>query len=208
MRPCLRPRRGGFTLLELLVVIAIIAVLIGLILPAIQKARATADRIHCANNLKQIGLAMHQHHASYNVFPSNGGWDGKQWISSVNGTKIVPTVQESFLHLTFKYGVGDPNLAPATQTGSWAFAILPYIEQDATFKNRAWTEPTALYACPSRRRATGQAAVNDEYGTYIAGGWNWGKTDYAANAQVIPNRPSTLRPGGHSGRHDEHHPRR
>ena len=77
LSPSHAPRRAGFTLIELLVVIAIIAILIALLLPAVQAAREAARRTQCRNNLKQLGIACHNYHDTYNTLPRNGAWDNR-----------------------------------------------------------------------------------------------------------------------------------
>jgi prepilin-type N-terminal cleavage/methylation domain-containing protein/prepilin-type processing-associated H-X9-DG protein len=134
-----RSQRLGFTLIELLVVIAIIGILIALLLPAVQKVREAANRASCANNLKQIGTAFHNHHDTYNYFP--GGGEG--WSSPPN------------------YVNGQPAIG-MWQDAGWGFQILPFIEADNVWKGGQATSdngrvltaigtPNKLFFCPSRR---------------------------------------------------------
>ena len=111
-------RRRGFTLIELLVVIAIIAVLIALLLPAVQSAREAARRAQCINNLKQIGLALHNYHSTHNAFPmgaSSGMWNAvgvynvKQNFGPL--ALMLPFIEktQNYNSLNFSWGCEDDN---------------------------------------------------------------------------------------------------
>jgi len=141
-----RPLRKGFTLIELLVVIAIIAILIGLLLPAVQKVREAAARLQCQNNLKQIGLGIYNFESSYKRFPTAGAQ------SAALG---IPASQVGF------------------ETMGWGYQILPFIEQDNLYKigqasgpynwnaaiGKAMVEvPVPIYLCPSRGNRVSQVA--------------------------------------------------
>jgi prepilin-type N-terminal cleavage/methylation domain-containing protein/prepilin-type processing-associated H-X9-DG protein len=144
-------RRSAFTLIELLVVIAIISILIGLLLPAVQRVRSAAQRVQCQNNLKQIGLAFHLHHDSWDFFPT-GGWD---WSTPPNYTN------------------GQPAIGKAQKAG-WGFQILPYIEQENVWRGGGGTNdtdralvavgsPMKIFACPARRGAETLVYSEPEY---------------------------------------------
>jgi prepilin-type N-terminal cleavage/methylation domain-containing protein/prepilin-type processing-associated H-X9-DG protein len=166
------PRSHGFTLIELLVVIAIIAILIGLLLPAVQKVREAAARMKCANNIKQIALACHNYHDQNSVFP--------------------PAVQ--IINANTNAGQND-NLSAYRTPGfgpNWAVFILPFVEQAPLYQQyqsailafqtsngttQTWRDlrgnkiPT--FVCPSD---TGHDTL------FSLQGGGWARGNYAANA--------------------------
>lgn len=150
------PRRCGFTLIELLVVIAIIAVLIALLLPAVQQARESARRSQCKNNLKQMGLAVHNYHDVHNQFPP-GGIDGGGRNKATHWVFILPYMEQGSLYNQFRFEVdmSDP------------------VNYDAK------ATPVASYFCPSFPRTQRAVITNPPDHNY-----DGARNDYAFNHGV------------------------
>lgn len=151
--------RGGFTLVELLVVIAIIGILVSLLLPAVQAAREASRRMQCGNNLKQMGLAMHNYHATHRQFPP--------------GYLSYPTSNGS--------GPASAQIDSLTWDGApgwgWGSMILPFLEQTTTAASLQYTRPIwdvanlatiehklAVYLCPSASGGNDAFVVTDKIG--------------------------------------------
>ena len=190
-----RPTRlecRGFTMIELLVTMSIVAILAALLLSAVQAAREAARRVQCSSQLRQHGLALQNHLSTFSSFPGNGGYTLESRVQAIDGSEVVISTYDSGLDMLFKWGVGRPGTKPRQQPGSWAYAILPYLEQQNAYESVEFRTIQPGFLCPSRARPDSRPTADDAYGSYESGGWAWAKTDYAANLRMIPNRPRVL----------------
>lgn len=174
-------RHSGFTLIELLVVIAIIAILIGLLLPAVQKVREAAARMKCSNNLKQWSLAMHGYHDIYGRLPYGSIWNPRtSWVCV-----IWPFVEQTGLANQYDYNVGfwqAPNGGPTSSTTNLVCAQVP------------------IYFCPSDRGSPAYWEGDPYYrsrGNYVA---NWGNTTDPGPGNLYPYAPFSYADGSSTPR--------
>ena len=175
----MKRRKLGFTLIELLVVISIIGILMALLLPAVQQAREAARRTQCKNNLKQLGLALHNYHDVHRAFPA-----GYFSYGTTNGSAPANAMM-------------DPVTWDAAPGWGWTYSLLPYFDQENLYQQTDPTQPiwNPAYAqllrttipglsCPSSSGPEGPFAVQDESGaplTINGQTIELGRSHYVAN---------------------------
>jgi prepilin-type N-terminal cleavage/methylation domain-containing protein len=173
-------RRRGFTLIELLVVIAIIGVLIGLLLPAVQKVREAASRMVSTNNLKQIGLALHNFYDANQFFPHNGG------KAAIDDQTAPPA---AFVMNNGQLGYPDPTASPKNQPGCALWQLLPYLEQQNAYRSDAYQTPLKVFIEPGRDRpnpvVTTSGSASGTGGLASRLNLPWAMTDYAVNIVAL-----------------------
>lgn len=177
--------RSAFTLIELLVVIAIIAILIGMLLPAVQKVRESAARAKCQNNLKQLGLAMQNYHSAYNCFPASSTAPTNTnpplpagALYFINGSWSALAIMNPYLEQTAIYNLLDTTVPMYYSTGPGSYQIYQGY-QTGKDNRQAVTATVPIFLCPSDKVAVAQ----NTYGIAL------GQTNYAVNigSGLLPN---------------------